>query len=200
MSADTTSIPWIRGGQIRSVRTLRWLPAPRGRSPSAVVVYDDNGNLHLRVVYDRPLGQVPTPRGVPPGTRSFGDALEPLILARLARFTGQSFRPRRPGATSAPDPEEGKLNEVSPTVHRWTLRARRQAQDWSQQGAGPRPNREGWLNSQAAKMLAIVGRLSVPEIDIVLGALTALERVVGKTPRAVHAFRSAARGRLGLQP
>jgi hypothetical protein len=195
MPADTTALPWIRSGRIQSIRALRGPPLPRGASPSAVIIYDDDGNLHLRVVYDRPLGRVPIPRGVAPGTSSFGDALEPLILDQLARLTGQNFLPKRFRPFGSGARAQG---EISPTVGRWADRARRQAIAWNAQGRGLKPNREGWINSQTGKMLRRFKALSIPEIDVIIGALTALEGAVGKEPQVVRDFRAAARSRLGM--
>jgi hypothetical protein len=47
-------------------------------------------------------------------------------------------------------------------------------------------------------MVAIIDDLTGREIDIIIGALTALERVIGKTPNAVNRFRSLAGRRFGL--
>jgi hypothetical protein len=175
--------------------------------PTANVVYDDRGNLHLQVfqpdrsggvavIYSQRIGRVPAPPGITPGTTRFGDALEPLILSRLTELTGQLFRSRRWKPRDLP--LEGELQEVSPRVHRWAIQARQTARDWRSQGPGSSPSREGWVNSQAAKMAAIIDDLTGREIDIIIGALTALERVIGKTPNAVNRFRSLAGRRFGL--
>jgi hypothetical protein len=214
MSANTTvpvQVPRIQAGRIVSLRSLREgldsRPPLDNGGPSATVVYDDQGNIHLSVVqpdrsggraviYSQNIGQVPTPAAIAPGTTRFGDALEPLILTRLSQLTGQLFRSRRwrPGDL----PVEGEMQEVSPRVHRWAIQARQTARDWRSQGVGPSPSREGWVNSQAAKMAAIIDDLTGREIDIIIGALTALERIIGKTPNAVNRFRSLASRRFGL--
>jgi hypothetical protein len=214
MSANTTvpvRVPSIHSGRIVSLREFRegFDSTPRrdeGR-PQAIVVYDDQGNLHLQifqrdrsgrlaVVYSRHIGQVPTPPGIVPETSRFGDALEPLVLTRLSQLTGQLFRSRRWKPRDYPI--EMEMQEVSPRVHRWAIQARQTARDWRSQGMGPSPSREGWVNSQAAKMAAIIDDLTGREIDIIIGALTALERVIGKTPNAVKRFRSLAGQRFGL--
>jgi hypothetical protein len=213
MSANMTvpvQVPLIHSGKLISVRALREgvVSPPRDNGgPDAIVVYDDRGNLHLRVfqpdpsgglavIYSQGIGQVPAPSGIAPGTTRFGDALEPLILTRLSQLTGQLFRSRRWKPRDFP--VEGEMQEVSPRVHRWAIQARQTARDWRSQGVGPSPSREGWVNSQAAKMAAIIDDLTGREIDIIIGALTALERVIGKTPNAVNRFRSLAGQRFGL--
>jgi hypothetical protein len=214
MPANTmvpAQVPRIRSGRMLSLRALREgldsSPRRVSGSPDATVVYDDQGNLHLQVfqsdesgrrtiIYSQGIGQVPAPQGIAPGTTRFGDALEPLILSHLSGLTGQLFRSRRWNPREVP--VEGEMQEVSPRVHRWAIQARQTARDWRGQGMGPSPSREGWVNSQASKMAAIIDDLTGREIDIIIGALTALERVIGKTPNAVQRFRSLAAARFGL--
>jgi hypothetical protein len=186
-------IPWFRRGQIRRVHALRG--PTRGATPSAVVVYDDAGNLHLRVIYDRPLGRVPPPNRVRPGTPGFADAMEPLILARLAAVTGQQFRPR---GRAGPELEV----VLDPAVEQWVRRAQRQRKLWENQGPHVRKqmkaNRAHWLNTHAGKILESIGRLTVPEMDVAIGNLTPLEKIVGREPPDLRRFRAAVKTRLGI--
>jgi hypothetical protein len=219
----SSGVPRIRRGEIKNVKSyraaLRQLASrPDVAGNTALALYDDAGNIHLqvfakdpsgvrRLTYDRPVGRVPVPAGLRPGTTPFGDAIEPLILQLLGRLTGQSFRPKRPNA-GGPDIVGEALNEweletsaVSPAVSAFVRGMRAAAQRWAgvRGSAKERASRRGYVITQMRPMLAGIASMTPREIDLILGVLTEVERHLGgNLPDIVRNFRRAALARRGM--
>ena len=212
-----TGVPRIRRGEIKNVKSYRAALRQLARRPdvagnTALVLYDDAGNIHLQVfakdssgvrqlTYDRPVGRVPVPVGVRPGTAPFGNAIEPFILRLLGRLTGQSFRPKRPNA-GGPDivgealyEWERETSAVSPAVSAFVRGMRAAAQSWAgvRGSAKERASRRGYVITQTRPMLAGIATMTPREIDLILGVLTEVERHLGgNLPDIVRNFRRAA--------
>ena len=213
-------VPRIRRGEIKNVKSyraaLRQLASrPDVAGNTALALYDDAGNIHLqvfakdpsgvrRLTYDRPVGRVPVPPGVRPGTAPFGDAIEPLILQMLGRLTGQSFRPKRPNARG-PDilgevlgEWEHETGAVSPAVSDFVRRTRAAVQSWAgvRGSQADRSRRRGAFIKDMRPMLAGVATMTPREIDLILGVITEVERHLGgNLPEIARNFRRAALAR-----
>ena len=220
-------VPRIRRGEIKNVKSyraaLRQLASrPDVAGNTALALYDDAGNIHLqvfakdpsgvrRLTFDRPVGRVPVPTGVRPGTTPFGDAIEPLILGLLGRLTGQSFRPKRPNA-GGPDivgevvaEWERETGGVSPAVDVVVRKLRHAAREWAgnRGSAKERSNRRDFVYHLMRPMIDNIATLTPREIDFILGALTEVERHLGGTlPHSIRNFRRAAlaRGDMSFPP
>jgi hypothetical protein len=212
-----TGVPRIRRGEIKNVKSYgkalnQLAQRPDVAGNTALALYDDAGNIHLQVfakdpsgvrqrIYDRPVGRVPVPAGVRPGTAPFGNAIEALILALLGRLTGQSFRPKRSNA-GGPDilgevlgEWERETSAVSPAVSGFVRAMRAAARSWAgvRGSAKERASRRGYVITQMRPMLAGIATMSPREIDLILGVLTEVERYLGgNLPDIVRNFRRAA--------
>jgi hypothetical protein len=68
---------------------------------TALVTFDNQGVVSMqvfaetggvrRIIWEQRIGTVPVPPGITPGTRAFGDAMEPAVRGLVERATGQRF-------------------------------------------------------------------------------------------------------------
>lgn len=220
-------IPRIRRGEIKNVASyrsaLRQLATrPDVEGNTALVLYDDGGNLHLqvfgrstdgvrRLAYDGAIGRVPVPGGVRPGTAPFGNALEPLILAQLARLTGQRFRSKRANA-GGPDIDAYEtggagvaLDGLCIQAHRiaQAIRTRRGAAERMQEPqrslviAGARRRGAEWLARVVRQLERVLGSIPRERIDLLVGCLARVEHAMGTSSGSLERLRRAAAGRIG---
>jgi hypothetical protein len=101
-----TSAPPIALGEIKPIASygpgLRQLSS-RGNvaGNTALVTFDNQGVVNMqvfaetagvrRIIWEQRIGTVPVPPGITPGTRAFGDAMEPAVRGLVERATGQRF-------------------------------------------------------------------------------------------------------------
>ena len=225
--SGTPRIPRIRRGEIKNVKSYREALKQLATRPdvagnTALVLYDDAGRLHLQVFkkdergvrtigYDRPIGSVTIPIGVRPGTAPFGNAIEPLILAHLARITGQRFRSKRANA-GGPDIDAYELMEqgevsvgnLCAQASRLAEAIRGRIQRAVQANPLHRPiiidrvRRKGseWLGRVVRQLEPTLGTIPVERIDPLIGCLARVEHAMKRTHPGLSRLRRAAAARI----